>query len=265
MVNRIWLHLFGQAIVETPDDFGVYGSRPIDPLLMDHLAQRFVDNGWSIKQMVRVIVLSRTFQLSSQVDADAIEADPNNRLFARHQRRRLDAESLRDSMLIASGQADLSPGQGSAVEQTDILINWPLGESTNLHRPSSHRSIYLCMLRHAPPVELSAFNLPDGTSVVGQRDQTTLPTQALFLMNSPFVREQAERLASAVMSIPDADDSQRVTEVFRRTLGREPSATDLRESIVYMASVSSNNLNPLRVWASLCQALLSTNEFRYVD
>jgi len=273
MVNRIWLHLFGQAIVATPDDFGVYGARPTHPELLDHLAGRFVDDGWSIKRLIRAIVLSRTYQLDSRCDMKLVQADPGNELLARHNRRRLDAESLRDSMLQASGQLDLSPGPGSAVEKIDTLINWPPGESTNLHRKSKHRSIYLCMLRHAPPPELAAFDLPDAVDVAGQRNVTTLPTQALYLLNSPFVVEQAEAFAASILAEPEMNDSQRVRRIFRRALLRDPSEAESQRAVEHVQGIADSlvpavedpNARRLKSWASLCQGLLTTNEFRYVD
>jgi len=259
MVNRIWLHLFGEGIVRTPDDFGVYGERPSHPELLDHLARRFVGSGWSIKQMIRTIVLSRTYQLASNADTKLIEADPQNLLLARHYRRRLDAESLRDSMLKVSGQLDLQPGRGSIIRHRDILVNL----AGNLHQPSNHRSIYLCYLRSSPPPSLAAFDLPDFTSVTGQRDVSTLPGQALHLYNSPFVVEQADCLARLVMSQP-GDEKTRVRFAYRRALNREPNGEELRRAVQLVQSVASN-LNEERAWATLCQALLITNEFRYVD
>jgi len=273
MVNRIWLHLFGAGIVGTPDDFGVYGARPSHPELLDHLANRFVAHKWSIKAMIRDIVLSRTYQLASQCSPELAKADPNNTSFARHHRRRLDAEALRDSMLQVSGQLELSPREGSDIEDIDQLLNWPPGESTNLHKPSNRRSIYLCMLRHDPPEDLAAFDLPDGVGVMGQRNNTVLPTQTLFLMNSPFVIEQAEALAGSILSLP-AEDAQaaqemRIRELFRRAYQREPSPFELKQAAATLAAMQSEfgigNSKPLAAWTSLAQALLAANEFRYID
>lgn len=265
MVNRIWLHLMGEGIVATPDDFGVYGARPTHPKLLDHLAERFIREGWSIKRLIRAIALSRTYQLDSRCDETLVEADPENRLFARHSRRRMDAETLRDGMLQASGRLDLRPGQGSAIEKIDTLINWPPGEATNLHRPSDHRSVYLCMLRHAPPPELAPFDLPSAVEIVGQRDVTTLPTQALHLLNSPLVVEQAEALAQLVLAKSEMGDSERVALLFQRTLARNPSETEAKRSIEFVRAIDAADANQLESWASLAQGLLITNEFRYVD
>lgn len=273
MANRIWLHLFGRGLVVTPDDFGVYGARPSHPELLDHLAQRFVDQGWSIKRLVRKIVLSRTYQLDSRCDEKLSQSDPDGRLLTHHSRRRLDAEALRDSMLQASGAIDFGPAMGSAIEQIDALINWPPGEATDLHRKSAHRSIYLCMLRHAPPKELVAFDLPDGVGIAGQRESSTLPTQTLFLLNSDFVVEQANTLADRLLDQESIEDRQRVEQMFAAILHRSAGDNENSRTLAFLrqielqlaAEVTESKSCRQRAWATVCQALLMTNEFRYVD
>jgi hypothetical protein len=260
MVNRIWLQLFGEGIVRTPDDFGVYGERPTHPRLLDHLATRFVNEGWSIKQMIRTMVLSRTYQLSAAVDGTVLSADSSNNLLSRHNRRRLDAESLRDSMLQVSGQLDLEQPDGSIIRHRDILVNL----AGNLHQASNQRSVYLCYLRSSPPPELAAFDLPDFTTVTGQRDTSTVPGQALHLYNSPFVIEQADCLSRLVLSEAE-DDEARARLIFRRVLCREPEEKELAEALELVRLTVSNVTSEDKAWASLCQALLVTNEFRYVD
>ncbi len=271
MVNRVWLHLFGQAIVGTPDDFGVYGDRPTHPELLDHLATRFIADGWSVKRLVRAVVLSRVYQLDSAADFSLVEADPGNIWHARHLRRRLDAESLRDAMLKASGQLELAPAEGSLIRHRDILINL----AGNLHQPSRHRSVYLCMLRNSPPPSLSAFDLPDAVTVAGKRPVTVLPTQALFLINNPFVVEQSLAFARDLLSADPAPESDRARAeaAVRRALGREPRSGEAERGLAMMGEVEGELAGEYpdaanrreRVWASFCQALLATNEFRYVD
>ncbi|WP_442505638.1 DUF1553 domain-containing protein [Novipirellula sp. SH528] len=272
MVNRVWQHLFGQGIVTTPDDFGVYGARPSHPELLDHLANRFVQQGWSIKRLIRSIVLSRTYRLDSRCDDEHLQIDPDNQFLARHDRRRLDAESLRDSVLQACGSIDYSPEKGSAIEKVDALINWPPGNATDLHRESNHRSIYLCMLRHAPPKQLAAFDLPDAVGITGKRDVTTLPTQSLFLLNSPFVVQQSEHLATQVLNSDCDDDRDRIQLIFASVLHRHASSSEVDASLAMVRKISdaaelseTDKERQTRNWASLCQALLMTNEFRYVD
>ena len=268
LVNRIWQHLFGRAIVATPDDFGVYGARPSHPELLDHLAERFVHEGWSLKRLIRIIVLTRTYQLDSRCSEQLTLADPDCVLLTHHRRRRLDAEAFRDSLLQVSGALDLSPGQGSDVDAVDALINWPPGEASDLHRESHHRSLYLCMLRHAPPPELAAFDLPDPTKVIGRRNDTTLPTQSLFLLNSPLVIRQASLLANDLLSLSQCTDRQRVQRLYRRVLQRDASEEETGRALRYVdraAATLPAAERRTQVWASLCQALLACNEFRYID
>jgi hypothetical protein len=271
MVNRVWLHLFGQGIVGTPNDFGVYGERPTHPQLLDHLASRFVDDGWSIKRLIRAIVLSRTYQLGSDAvqvagkqdttNADSKHAaDSENLLLACHNRRRLDAESLRDSMLAVSGQLNLEPADGSIIRHRDILVNL----AGNLHQPSNHRSVYLCYLRSSLPPELAAFDVPDFTAVTGQRDVSTIPGQALHLFNNPFVVEQAEHFARFITQGAE-DDEKRIRLAFRRSLNREPTHDELEQAAEFLRLTKSELKADDKAWSSLCQALLVTNEFRYVD
>jgi hypothetical protein len=260
MVNRIWQQLFGTGIVATPDDFGTYGERPTHPALLDHLSTRFVNGGWSIKQMVRAIVLSRTYQLASEADAKLIEADPQNQMLGRHARRRLDAEMLRDNMLFTSGQLQWQPGMGSLVQHRDILVNL----AGNLHQASNHRSVYLCYLRSSPPPELAAFDLPDFTSVIGQRDVSTVPGQALYLFNNPFVIDQAGHFARLVMN-ETASAEGRVRIVWERALSREPNPVEIGNALELVRATDVELSDTEKAWASLCQAILITNEFRYVD
>ena len=272
MVNRIWHHLFGQPIVATPDDFGVYGTRPTHPALLDHLARRFIAEQWSIKRMIRNIVLSRTYQLDSAPGSAQAAIDPENTWLSRHSRRRLDAESLRDSILQASGQLEAKPRIGSDISQLDILINWPPGEAPSLHRSSLHRSIYLCFLRHAPPPELSAFDLPDGVKVMGRRHVTTQPAHGLYLLNNPMVVEQAGLLGKKLIIEAGETEPDRVRWAYRRILQRNPSEKELGRSITFVRSLrdtlNADNTKtdaPIPAWATLCQALLASNEFRYID
>lgn len=260
MVNRIWQHLFGAGIVRTPNDFGVYGERPTHPELLDHLAIRFVDEQWSVKRMIRNIVLSRTYQLSSDADESLTQADAGNFLLTRHQRRRLDAESLRDSMLKVSGHLNLTPADGSIIRHRDILVNL----AGNLHQPSNHRSVYLCYLRSSPPPELAAFDLPDFTSVTGQRDVSTVPNQALHLYNNPFVLEQAARLA-AVVTNKTEDDEHRLRFVWQQVFARDATPREIENVREYLRVTQGELKSEDKAWNSLCQALLVTNEFRYVD
>lgn len=264
MVNRVWLQLFGRGLVGTPNDFGVYGERPTHPALLDHLADRFINEGWSIKRLIKAITTSRTYRLTSRDTPERVAADPENSLLSRHLRRRLDAESLRDAMLAASGQLDRSPGDGSIIRHRDILVNL----AGNLHEPSNRRSVYLCYLRGSPPPSLAAFDLPDFSEPVGQRGVATVPGQALHLFNNPFVVGQAEHLAQRIYSMA-ATVETRVDLAFRFALGRSPDRGEREQATVVLAGLQSSldegEADSLQAWTGLCQGLLMTNEFRYVD
>jgi hypothetical protein len=264
LVNRVWQHLFGRGLVGTPNDFGVYGERPSHPALLDHLAARFIDEGWSLKQLIRIVTTSRTYRLTSRDTPDRVAADPDNRLLSRHLRRRLDAESLRDAMLAASGQLDRSPGKGSIIQHRDILVNL----AGNLHEPSNRRSVYLCYLRGSPPPSLAAFDLPDFSEPIGQRDVATVPGQALHLFNNRFVLNQAEHLARRVYALA-ARDNDRIRLAFRAVLSRDPDSIEQGQSRAVLnrlvATLPASDDANEQAWTGLCQALLMSSEFRYID
>ncbi|MCX6856894.1 MAG: PSD1 and planctomycete cytochrome C domain-containing protein [Verrucomicrobia bacterium] len=260
IVNRVWLQLFGKGLVPTPDDYGLSGERPTHPELLDHLATRFMHEGWSIKKLIRSIVLSRTYQLATQSG----EAP----LFSHHLRRRLDAEVIRDAMLSATGDLDPQPSSGSLIQHRDVLIN----ELPPLHQPSKQRSIYLLMLRNSMPPELTPFNLPDATTITGQRDSSTLATQSLYLLNNAFIVEQSRHFARLLQK-SHADDAGRIRMAYQRVFGRGVSDAELQRALDFLREadsmlVSTQTDHPRReldTWAAFCQALLASNELRYVD
>ena len=270
MVNRVWHHLMGQPLVATPDDFGFYGSRPSHPKLLDHLATRFIENGWSIKQLIRDIVLTRTYGLDSRCDSRTARLDPDNKWLARHSRRRLDAEAIRDSVLMASRQLNLQPGVGSDVQHLDIQVN-QVGDT--LQRPSRHRSIYLCMLRNSPPPDLAAFDLPDALEVEGRRDVTLQPTQSLYLLNSKFLVRQSQELARQLWETPELDGNSRIIRAYERVLTRVPEKWEVETASAFLSGLQADLKESsaqekqveLQSWAALCQALFLASEFRYVD
>jgi len=259
-VNRVWLQLFGEGLVTTPNDFGLSGERPTHPELLDHLATRFMREGWSIKKLIRRIVLSRTYQMASRSGSAP--------MFSHHLRRRLDAETIRDTMLFATGDLNPQPASGSLIQRRDVLIN----ELPSLHQPSSQRSVYLLMLRNSMPPELTPFNLPDATTVVAQRDSSALATQSLYLLNNAFVIEQSRRFAKRLLQTPAASE-KRLAQAYRHTLGRDATTAEiqrgldfLREADAMLVSTQTDHLRrELDTWAAFCQALLASNELRYVD
>ncbi|MBK8095243.1 MAG: PSD1 domain-containing protein [Verrucomicrobiaceae bacterium] len=270
LVNRVWLQLFGAGLVATADDFGLTGERPTHPELLDHLATRFMREGWSLKKLIRHIVLSRTYQLSSKKDAMESPSAMEKRraLFGQQRVRRLDAETIRDAMLCATGQLDAQPTTGSLIQHRDVLIN----ELPPLHQPSHHRSVYLLMLRNSMPPELTPFNLPDATTVTSHRDTAALSTQSLYLLNNAFILDQARSFATRLLH-SSPDPTARIQTAYHSALGRTASDSELLRARDFLREADSMLVSTLEnesqretaTWAAFCQALLVSNELRYID
>jgi len=259
-VNRIWLHLFGEGIVRSADNFGFLGERPSDPQLLDHLASRFMEDGWSVKKMIRYVVLSRTYQLSNTYDADAFKADPDNLLHWRMSQRRLDAEAFRDAILSVSGELVLTPAKGSNV----TAGAGPRQPSTS--KDVKNRSIYLGIVRGAPlPESLALFDGANPNVITVQREETTVPAQALFLMNSPFVIGQAKATAQRMLAAKEMDDAARVDLTYRTLFARSATKTETERALRYIAAATKDfKGKPADAWASFCQVMIASAEFRYI-
>jgi hypothetical protein len=273
MVNRIWAHLFGEGIVRTVDNFGSTGEAPANPELLDHLASQFIAQKWSVKSMVREMVLSHAYQLSSINNPADFMADPGDRLNWRMSSRRLDAEEIRDAMLFASGKLDLSRPQGSLVASLPVQ-QLKAGRVNETETRSDTRSVYLPILRDLVPPVLDLFDFAEPTMVMGARDTTTVPTQALFMMNDAFVIEQAHDMAARVQNAAKLDDPGRVDLAYRLALGRGASATEKTRAVKYISEfqhdagyTAKETLKNSRAdaWASFCQALMGSAEFRYLN
>ena len=238
IVNRVWAHLFDRGLVGTVDNFGVTGDTPSHPELLDHLAATFVADGWSVKRLVRRLVLTRTYQLGSQATAEHLSADPANKLLWRHAPRRLSAEEIRDAVLAAAGTLDPARPDGSVVQKLpmrEIRDNGP--EAKAIHEAanaSRHRSTYLPLVRGLTPKALEVFDPVEQTLVSGSRDATTVPGQALFLLNSTFVRKQALALAGRLANDSSAGNADRIRTAYRRALGREPTAVELDRANTFL-------------------------------
>jgi len=266
-VNRIWRQLFGRGIVSTVDNFGALGEPPTHPELLDHLATQFVRDGWSVKQMIRSIVLSRTYQLSTAADAKAAEVDPTNSLYWRHDARRLDGESIRDAILLVSGALDRTPGVGSMVTaQGPIEVRNGIDRKFSQYE-SHHRSIYLPVVRNAEPEFLVTFDLPDTELVVGDRSVTTVPAQSLYLLNSEWVVDRARGLADQVLKSGASTDAERVDHAWRIAFGRTATKEEQQRTGLYLESArkSASNDTDRTAWTLVCQALMASAEFRYVQ
>jgi cytochrome c553 len=276
MVNRVWLNLFGQGLVPTADNFGVAGRPPTHPQLLDYLAVTFVEDGWSVKKLIRRVVLSHAYRLDSRADPRNVEADPDNHLVWRMSPRRLDAEALRDSMLAASGLLNLTPPVGSAVAQVgEGPSNRPqLGGnaiSAAVNDPRNNkRSVYLPVIRDNLPEALELFDGADPSLVVSERPTTTVPAQGLFLLNSPFALRVADAAADRVMTGTTAD-SERVRAAYQIAYARTPTDAELTAATRFIEgyrTTTRQGRNPAPraerdTWAALMQALLASAEFQY--
>jgi cytochrome c553 len=246
MVNRIWAHHFGRGIVSTTSNFGSLGERPTHPELLDHLAARLVANGWSVKALHREILLSAAYQSSSQYDKDNARIDPDNRLCWRMNRRRLEVEPWRDALLAVAGNLDRTFG----------------GPSQDLEaRDNSRRTLYAAVSRHNLDPVLRLFDFPDPNLTSGQRAETIVPLQQLFVLNSDFMIRQAKGLASRVTA-GDGSVEERIHKAFLLAYGRPPRAREVQIGLKFLAGAGNESLS---AWEQYAQVLLSANEFTFVD
>ncbi len=216
MVNRIWQHHFGKAIVPTPSDFGLRGTPPTHPDLLDHLARSFIASGWSIKAMHRQILLSKTYQLSSRHDPAAAETDSGNTWYWHSDRRRLDAEALRDTLLSLGGNLDASRPGPHPFPPKDKWRFTAHHQFKALY-DSNHRSVYLMVQRLHPHPYLKLFNGPDTSMTTAVRDNSSVPLQALYLLNNPFVHDEAVKFAENLIAT-ESEPSSRLDLAYRQRL-----------------------------------------------
>jgi hypothetical protein len=258
IVNRVWLHLFGRGLVATPDNFGAAGEPPSHPELLDRLAARFVNDGWRIKRLIRDLMASHAYALSTQRDAGGFDADPDDALRWRMTPARLDAEAVRDGILFTAGTLDLRPPAGSTVE--NFGEGRAVGRFIGAGRPPDEtvftRAVYLPALRGTPLEPLALFDMPSSAVVSGRRPQTTVPAQSLYLLNDRFVIRQAEE-AAAWLAEEERDERRRVERAWLRFFGRRASAAEIDAAIAFVRGRSS----PGDAWADLCQALWASHEF----
>jgi hypothetical protein len=253
-VNRAWHWLFGSGIVRTVDNFGSTGELPSHPELLDHLAVTFVKDGWSVKKLVRRIVLSHTYRQTAAHDPMALKDDPENRLFGRANRRRLDAECIRDTILTVSGK--MTPERGGPTFPQNLAADY------GFQQTATCRSVYLPVFRNALPEIFEAFDFADPSTVTGKRNTSTVAPQALFMMNNPFVIEQARHAAARLLAENHPDDVACLTRAYRLTLGRKPTAG---ERTVAMKFLADRHRQPRDAWAATFHALFASTDFRYVE
>jgi hypothetical protein len=264
MVNRIWQGHFGDGIVRTPDNYGRLGERPSNPELLDYLARTFMESGWSIKKINRMIMLSKTYRMSAAYDEATKSKDPEDRLISHFPRQRLSIEEIRDAYLAMGGDLDLTmggtldPGVGTDGETSAGRISMN-PEKTN------RRSIYLPLRRSNLPTLYTLFDFGDATTPDGHRSSTTVATQALFVMNSPLVIREAKNISDTVLK-QEKPDKRRVEEIYLRVLDRRPDANEIDRGLSYLTSFRRkwSQIDEEQAWTSLTHVLMASNEFIFV-
>ncbi len=252
IVNRIWMHHFGRGIVSTPSNFGRLGERPSHPELLEYLAGRLRENGWSLKALHREIMLSATYQLSSDASEAAMAVDPDNILHWRMNWRRLDAELIRDSLLHVSGSLNGALG----------------GPASEMSAENDRRAVYGRVSRSRPNELLTLFDFPDPRLTSEQRVVTNVPLQGLFFLNSELVRSQAEKFAKRLQNEAGGEDAPKIVRAYRLLYGREPLEFEIQAGLKFLQearSESDSATAPDESWASYTQVLLGSNEFLYVN
>jgi hypothetical protein len=253
IVNRVWDWHFGTGIVNTPDNFGVMGDKPSNPELLEYLASEFVSHGRSIKWLQREIMLSAVYRTSTEESPEAHNKDGANRLYSHFNRQRLDAEELRDSMLFAAGDLDLK----------DIG-----GPSTDFTPENLRRTVYCKVSRFRLNNYLMVFDFPNPSFTSEQRFSSNVPLQQLYFMNNPFVYKQASVLAERVHSEPT--DDARITKAYEYLFQRKPTADELQLGRKFLSTTPEKpgyNVNgePITAWDEYARALLSSNEFQFMN
>jgi hypothetical protein len=258
MVNRIWQWHFGDAVVRTPSNWGKMGESPTHPELLDYLASRFVESGWSVKALHRMILLSSSYQMSSASSSEARQKDPANRLWSHFNRRRLDVEEIRDSFLQMDGSLELAMG--------GTLMEGGRRRSVNVD-DVQRRTIYLPVRRGSMPVLLAIFDFGDATASNEARSRTNVPPQALFMLNSPLVLARSRGFAKELLKA-SSSDLERLERAFLMTLTRKPTVDEVQRALVYIAGLKNKLASPDALeyaWQSYCQILMASNEFAYLD
>ncbi len=269
-VNRVWHHVFGRGLVPTVDNFGYLGERPTHPELLDHLAWAFIhDDGWSLKRLLRRLVLTEAFARSSRAgDPRAEEVDPTNRLLHRMPVRRLEGEAIRDALLTVSGRLDPAQfGPPVPVHLTEFIVGRGRPGTSGPFDGAGRRSLYTAVRRNFLPTMMVAFDYPTPFSTVGKRNVTNVPGQSLVMMNDPFVREQAGLWAARLLrELPAASEPARVARLFETAFARAATAEEqsfARESLAELRAVHAGESEQV-VWTEFGHALLNANEFIYL-
>ena len=272
-VNRLWHWHFGHGLVRSNDNFGRLGERPTHPELLDWLAVRFVQSGWDVKELHRLILLSSTWQMSTQFDERASSKDPENRLWWRMNRRRLEAEAIRDSIHVVAKQLNQTMG-GSMLPTPNRKYVTSTANVDPVAYVTNRRSVYMPVVRSALYDVFQAFDFADPSVINGQRQVTTVAPQALFMMNSEVVSRLTRITASELLANESLTDKARVMEIYRRSYSRVPTAEEFERATRFVAAyeqrwkesrANESSQAKSRAWQSLCRIILAANEFVYLE
>ncbi len=265
-VNRIWHHLFGRGIVPTVDNLGVLGRAPSHPELLDYLATQFVQNGWSTKAMIRSLILSSTYQMSSH-STEADNVDPDNALWHRMPIKRLEGEAIRDSLLAVSGRLDRTPfGLSVPIHLTEFMQGRGRPGGSGPLDGNGRRSIYISVRRNFLSPMMLAFDTPSPFSTVGRRTVSNVPAQALILMNDPFVIEQANRWAEQVAADGPQTVEQRLDRMYLTAFARHPTPAEISAAMLFLQAQGVSQPDQQRAaWNNLCHVMFNLKEFVFVE
>ncbi|HSQ58680.1 MAG TPA: DUF1553 domain-containing protein, partial [Gemmata sp.] len=271
IVNRLWQHHFGEGIVRSPDDFGNQGQPPTHPQLLDWLASELVAGKWSLKHMHRLMVLSTAYRQASRAipeqTAKAVTADPQNKLLHRQNVRRLEAEAIRDAILVVSGRLDRTMGGPSILPH---LAEHQVGRGKPPSGPidgNGRRSVYIAVRRNFLNTIFTAFDYPTPFTCIGRRTVSNVPAQALVMLNNPFVLQQAELWAREVLAKPNRSPDARVAAMYEAAFGREPTKEESRAAADFLAIEAEEFGKPghPRAWANLAHVLFNAKEFIFIE
>ncbi len=274
LVNRLWQHHFGEGIVRSTDDFGAMGQRPSHPELLDWLAARLVESGWSLKAMHRLILTSSAFRMSSTPEPASEAIDPTNTLLHRMNLRRLEAEAIRDCLLAATGRLEgVMYGPSVPVHLTSYMEGRGRPGRSGALDGDGRRSIYLSVRRNFLNPMLLAFDAPVPFSTMGRRNVSNVPAQALCLLNDPLVIGQSRLWAKRLACNPAQSIKQRLDRLYLSALGRPPTDQEAHASLDFLTARSPGQTGaaapvsapPVEAWADLCHVLINMKEFIFVD
>jgi hypothetical protein len=266
IANRLWRWHFGKGIVPTVDNFGRLGEKPTNQPLLDWLAVEMVKNGWSMKQMHRTMMLTSTYQMSSEFNAKAVETDPDNISLWRMNRRRLEAELIRDGIMEVSGglKKDYTGGTILNYKDRQYVANTSKGGDVDYDRPI--RAVYVPVVRSSMYALFSAFDLPDSAVSNGDRDASVVAPQALFMMNGSVMLKHSKIMAQGLLARADLDDAGRVREAYERALSRPATAGEVDQALSFVAKMQGEwKGDRLSAWQSFCKSLIASNEFIYIN